>query len=55
MDDGGDLEPEAVERPCISQGKTAAKWFALSRCTSRARPPLLERSLQLSSAAQLSG
>jgi len=25
MDDGGNLEPEEVGRPCISQGKTAAK------------------------------
>ena len=49
------LEPVEVERPCVSQGKTAAKWFALSRYTSQAKPPLLELSLQLSSAAQLSG
>ena len=42
-------------RPCASRGKTAAKPFVLSRCTSRARPPSLKCLLRLSSAAQFSG
>jgi len=47
------LESEEMETPWASWRKTAA--FALSRCTSWARLPLLECSLWLLFTAQLSG
>ena len=49
------LQPGKAESPCVSQRKAAAWLFALSRCASEARLPLLVLSLQLSSAAWLSG
>jgi len=51
----GMVESEEVQGPCISQRKSEAKQFVLSRCTSQTRPPLLECSLQLLSAALFSG
>ena len=49
MADGGNVGARG-------SGKSLKKdSIALSRCTSQARLPLLERSLRLSSAAQLSG
>ena len=50
----GMVEPEE-EGPFISQRKIATKQFALSMCTAWDRLPLLEYSLPLLSAAQLSG
>ena len=49
------MESEEEKDSYISWIKTAAKPYALSRCTFQASLLLLEHSFQLSSAVQLSG
>ena len=51
----GEPEEHVEAGPCASRRKTAARPFVLSKCTSWARPPLLDCSLRPSSAVQLSG